>query len=334
MELPLCSKGRMMRDMVKVIIERGRKWQVSELKPKTIALDGAVEGPYIDSDNEIFSFDHHGHCIRGITLSTCEQVRDFLLLGLDVTGYTILLNDIDLDSALSAWLLAYPNRVAEPLVEKLVHMNGRQDAHAGAYPLKDGQAALDWIAEPETKMRHDASYHSCSNEVLRFVLEAIWRRIEQYLDGKVPDLGDQAAEDKECYEIIKKGTGWKFIKFNGERCLRGLAKDNVNKWAGFREIKHEDGSATLSVTVGRRSEVITGFPVGPASKDGTILFALNKAEPQRQGKDDNWGGTSTIGGSPRNSDGKGTTLTTEQIFDIIEEIAKKHTKKAPKAKPA
>lgn len=308
--------------MPSLIIERGRKWEREKLAPRTIALDGAVEGPYIDAESEIFSFDHHGECIRGITLSTCEQVKDFIALGLDVTGYTILLNDIDMDSALAAWLLMYPSRASEPLIEKLIHAAGRQDAHAGGYPInRDIQIILDYISEPETKMRADASYQTCSNEVLTFVLEAIWRRIEQYADGKTPsDLIDREGDDREDYEVIKKGTDWKLVKFGGERSLRGLARDGINKYVGIREIKHDDKTSSLVVTVGKRSEVVTGFPVGPADKEGTILHALNREEPDREGKDDDWGGTTTIGGSPRNSDGKGTMLDVEKIFSIVEGV--------------
>jgi hypothetical protein len=308
--------------MPSLIIERGKKWDRKNLAPKTIALDGAIEGPYIDAENEIFSFDHHGECIRGITLSTCEQVKDFIDLGLDVTGYTILLNDIDMDSALAAWLLMYPSRTSEPLIEKLIHAAGRQDAHAGGYPInKDIQIILDYISEPETKMRADASYQNCSNEVLTFVLEAIWRRIEQYADGKTPsDLEDREGRDSEDYEVIRKGTDWKLVRLRGERSLRGLARDGINKYVGIREVQHEDDSSSLIVTVGKRSEVVTGFPVGPADKEGTILHALNKEEPDRKEKDDNWGGTTTIGGSPRNSNGKGTMLDIDKIFNIVENV--------------
>jgi hypothetical protein len=318
--------------MAKLIIQRGKKWEISELTPKTIALDGAVEGPYLDAENEIFSFDHHGNCIRGITLATCEQVRDFLALGLDVTGYSVLLNDIDLDSALSAWLLTYPTRASEPLVEKLVHMAGRQDAHAGAYPFKESEHILDFIAEPETKMRKDASYQNCSNEILTFVLEAIWRRIEQYADGKLPDLSKAKDSEKEDYEVVKKGTNWKLVKMNGERSLRGLARDNVNRYVGFRKLSHGEGQSSLLVTIARRSEVVTGFPVGPANKKGTILWALNQVEPKREGRDDDWGGTSTIGGSPRNSDGRGTTLEISQIFETVEKVVLSTLKEPSSAK--
>lgn len=330
--------------MPKLVIERGRKWDVSELSPRTIALDGAVEGPYLDAENEIFSFDHHGDCIRGVTLSTCEQVRDFILLGLDVTGYTVLLNDIDLDSALSAWLLEYPNRVSEPIIEKLVYSAGRQDVHAGAYPTtKAMQEILDWIAAPEVRMRNDSTYENASPDFLEIVLEAIWRRIEQYADGQTPsDIGDKSAEEieeDEDYEQIMKGTGWRLVRSSGERALRGLSRDNVNRYVIVRDLSTEvDGKTveSMCVTVGKRSEVITGFPVGPSDRKGTILWALEQAEPDRAGKTDVWGGSTTIGGSPRNEDGTGTLLSVEEIFKIVEGVVTKspaqRKKKARKAR--
>lgn len=294
--------------MANVIIERGRKWDVKALEPKTIALDGAVSGPYVDSENEVFSFDHHENCIRGITLSACEQARDFLLLGLDPNEYTILVNDIDMDSALSAWLLMNPTRVVEPLVEKLVHMAGRQDAHVGSYPAKDS-ALLDWISEPEICTRSDGSYESLTNDGLGFLLEAIWRRIEQYADGRQPDLSRWRDEAANHYEVERRGSNWCLVRITGERPSRGLAKANINRWVGFRDL--EDG--TLFVTVGKRSEVTTGFPVGPGDKAGTILHALNQLEK-------GWGGSTTVGGSPKKKDGSGTKLSIEQIFEVVEGI--------------
>lgn len=291
-----------------VIIQRGKKWAVEDLDRKTIALDGAVSGPYVDSENEIFSFDHHEHCIRGITLSACEQVRDFLLLGLEPNDYTILVNDIDMDSALSAWLLMNPTRAVEPLVEKLVHMAGRQDAHVGSYPVKDS-ALLDWIAEPEIRTRSDGSYESLTNDGLGFLLEAIWRRIEQYADGRQPDLSRWKDEAADHYEVECRGSNWSMVRLTGERPHRGMAKANINRWVGYREL----GDGTLCVTICKRSEVTTGFPVGPADKPGTILHALSKMEP-------GWGGSTTVGGSPKKKDGSGTTMSVSQILDVVEGI--------------
>lgn len=303
--------------MVKFVIERGRKWKIEELLPKTIALDGAVPGPHHDSEKEIFSFDHHESCIRGITLSSCEQVQEAVMMGLDPNGFMVVLNDIDLDSALSAWLLQNPNRVSEPQVAKLVNMAGRMDAHSGAYPIEDGSwLELDWIAEPETKIRKDGSYEQLSNAGLMVVLEAIFHRIEQYADSRVPaSAQEQKQEDGEQYEILKKGSNFYVVKMLGDRCLRGMARAKISRFVAFRELEDK----TLKVTIGKRSEYVTNFPITQ------ILSKLQGLEPKRNELDDRWGGSTTIGGSPRNSDGSGTKISLDDIFATVEQVVRKKT---------
>ena len=80
----------------------GRTWTLDELPPRSIALDGAVRGPAIDTASARYSFDHHDGVIRHATLATCEQVRDALLVGLDPRGYHVFVNDVDGDTALSS----------------------------------------------------------------------------------------------------------------------------------------------------------------------------------------------------------------------------------------
>jgi hypothetical protein len=69
-----------------------------------------------------------------------------------------------------------------------------------------------------------------------------------------------------------------------------------------------DGS--WAVTVAKKSELVT-WPVGPGDKPGTILHHLDQFEP-------GWGGSSTIGGAPRNADGSRSRLSPELIFREIE----------------
>mgnify|MGYP001607617763 FL=1 len=75
-----------------------------------------------------------------------------------------------------------------------------------------------------------------------------------------------------------------------------------------------DGS--YAYTIAKKSELVSNFPVGPVSKEGTILHELNKLEP-------GWGGGSTIGGAPRNADGSRSRLSPDQVFDVVELIVKK-----------
>ena len=72
-----------------------------------------------------------------------------------------------------------------------------------------------------------------------------------------------------------------------------------------------DGS--YNYTVGKKSELVIGFPVGPGKVEGTILFTLNEREA-------GWGGGSTIGGAPRNEDGSRSRLIPDEVFAIVQGI--------------
>src|SRR5262245_4412449 len=98
---------------MKLVIERGRTVAPNDLPARSIALDGYAQGPYVDPEGERYSFDHHANCVRHATRSTAEQVLDALSLDLDPTDFFVFINDVDLDTALSVWLLANPHRVHE-----------------------------------------------------------------------------------------------------------------------------------------------------------------------------------------------------------------------------
>ena len=126
---------------MRFVVEIGREWVWDELPPRTIALDGAVAGPRIDAEGERYSFDHHASCVRLATAATCRQVLDALLLGLDPSEFTVLLNDVDADSALAAWLLARRDVAlaagALPRTRAVIAAVAEADAHGPAYPLEN-----------------------------------------------------------------------------------------------------------------------------------------------------------------------------------------------------
>ncbi|MCE5247684.1 MAG: hypothetical protein ABFD84_13615 [Candidatus Polarisedimenticolia bacterium] len=126
---------------MRFVVEVGREWVWDALPPRTIALDGAVAGPRIDAERERYSFDHHASCVRLATAATCRQVLDALLLGLDPSAFTVLLNDVDADSALAAWLLARRDvaLAADALrrTRAVVAAVAEADAHGPAYPLEN-----------------------------------------------------------------------------------------------------------------------------------------------------------------------------------------------------
>ena len=80
-----------------IIIERGKTVELETLPEYSIAVDGFVQGPEIDTYNHRYSFDHHSGCLRYCTTASCTQAWTAVLLGLEPAKYTVYVNDVDID---------------------------------------------------------------------------------------------------------------------------------------------------------------------------------------------------------------------------------------------
>jgi hypothetical protein len=282
-----------------LIVARGRTWDLDELPPRAIALDGAVRGPVVDAEHQRFSFDHHDHCIRLATSATCVQVFDALAMGLDPAGFTVVVNDVDGDTALAVALLANPGWVRNERVAALVDVVGKVDAHGPAYPLVGERAALaDTFARGAMAPVADAHRaRTYATADLRRLLVACVEGIEALVTGEVhvpaPDV------DTRTYTITHRGEQWVMVA-SDEFVFDLVYADGIDAAIAYQG--KEDGSTTY--TLARRSDLVAGFAV-PA-----ILTALAGVEP-------GWGGGSSIGGSPRNPDGSSSRLTPDQVFEIV-----------------
>ena len=289
-----------------ISISRGTVVAFETLGPKSIALDGYVQGPVVDVDGERFSFDHHDNCVRLLTRATCAQVMDALLLGLDPKDYTVYVNDVDGDTALAVWLLKNPSRVKEDLVRLLVETVGAVDAHGPAYATVDPKLAdafFQGAMKPVSDLQRAKKYGEAS---LIELLETCVENIDKLVAGTL-EWTPRPEKDR-TFEITHRGRGWVMAK-SDDFIFDLLYADGHNKAVAYQELK--DGS--IAYTVGKKSELVTGFPVGPHSKTGTILSALNEHER-------GWGGGTTIGGAPRNSDGSRSRLKPDEVFAIVEAL--------------
>lgn len=289
--------------MIQVVIERGKTLPFSRLPDRSVALDGYVLGPRIDAARERYSFDHHGGCVRHATRSTAEQVHDAIILGFDPTDFTAYVNDIDLDTALAVWLLKHPERVAEPMVNRLVRTAGLLDAFGGSYPIGgDLPKIIDWLAEPETETRANGQYYQFDTQGLSDLLEEVCHRVSVYVDGASLAYTREHREDTR-YEVLHKGTGWVMVRSLGRRVHAQVFHDGVDRVVIHTPLP--DGSH--GYTIAKRSEFVKRFPVRK------ILRALAEQEP-------GWGGGSTIGGAPRNADGSRSRLCPNDVFALVESI--------------
>lgn len=90
----------------------------------------------------------------------------------------------------------------------------------------------------------------------------------------------------------------------------------------------EANEGSLTWVIGKRSDLVP-LPLGPAdaSKDrsgdytSTILGNLAKLEAAKGcSSKDNWGGATSIGGSPRLPGGVGSKLTRAEVLDILNDF--------------
>ncbi len=296
----------------RLVVERGKTEQLENLPKNSIALDGYVQGPLFDLENNRFSFDHHDKVNRQITRASCQQVEDALLLGFEPKEYGVYINDIDGDTVLSVWLLRHPEMVKDPKVRILVESVGGIDAHGPAYQPLDSELAEKFfkaVMKPEGDARRNKTYAQAD---LNTLLEQCLKNLDNLIAGTLEYTKEV---DKRSFEITREGTDWAMVESND------FVFDMLYQAGHTRVVatqKQPDGS--IAYTIAKKSELVNGFPVGPTSKEGSILYELNKIEP-------GWGGGSTIGGAPRNSDGSRSRLSPEQVFEIIENIVSKKTKK-------
>lgn len=287
---------------IKLIVSRGTTIDFHDLPPNSIALDGYVQGPAIDLNQNKFSFDHHVGCIRHVTAATCKQVLDAILLGFEPDGMTVYLNDVDGDTSLAVWVLLHPEKAFDLKVRELVETVAAMDAFGPAYPVIKHELGIQFhkgamLAEREA--RKSKAYATCDlNELLQTCLSGI----DLMVNGELHPISH---ESDARYTITHRGNGFVMVRTD-ENVFDQLYREGIARGAIYQ--KQPDGS--FAYTIAKKSEFVRNFPVGPQTVKGTILYELNKHEP-------GWGGSTTVGGAPRNSDGSRSQLSPDQVFNII-----------------
>lgn len=285
--------------MNNVILKRGKIWTLEELPDYSVALDGAVQSPQIDSKNHRFSFDHHSGCLRTFTLATCQQVYTSIALGLEPAKYKIFLNDSDIDVCLALWLLKNPERITEPLVKKIVEAVGIGDMHAGAISLNGMSKAVEWISAPQTDSIRTGDYNKLSDEGLLTVLESVLHRIDQFVNGTATtEISEQEAHGE--FKILSNENDWVLVDSNDPHVYQKLYTSGFDRIV----LTHKQSDGSTSVSLAKRSDFIDKFPLEKMYKE------FNKIEP-------GWGGSSSIGGAPRNSDGSRSKLSIKIITEVV-----------------
>jgi hypothetical protein len=282
-----------------IVIERGKQVTLKSLPEYSIALDGMVQGPGIDTESHRYSFDHHAKCLRYCTTATCVQAWTAILGGLEPQKYTVYCNDVDTDVCAAIWCLKNPDRCTEPLVKKLIDAIGLGDMHAGAIPFNGMTKTVEWVSAPQTDSLRNGDYEKLSDDGLMTILESILHRITQYVNGEASiEIADQ--DIKSDFDIMRKENGWVLVESQDPHVYSQLYKSGFDRIILTRPQK--DG--TNAVSLAKRTDFIDNFPLEKIYKE------LNKLES-------GWGGSSTIGGAPRNEDGSRTSLGLDEIAEVV-----------------
>ena len=273
---------------ITVELEPGRVWDFGSLPPRSIALDGAVTGPASDPAREVYSFDHHGPGVRHAMLSTCEQVRDAILVGLDPSGFRIFINDVDADSVTAVWLLMHPERLRGSRgqrVRRLVGTLGRVDALGPA------------IGEP-----HPLTARLCPppGEVpAQAHLDAGLALLDGWWEGD--SISQARPADTTRHGIWVQTTDPAELVVRHGEFPRGFV--DLYRHAGFGVLYTPAPADTLAYTVGKRSEFVR-FNIA------AFLDDVGALEP-------GWGGASTVAGAPRRADGSRSRLPVDVVAELL-----------------
>lgn len=292
----------------------------------TIFLDGACRGsPFLDNRRRQYSLDHHEGCIRSFTLATCEQVLVLLNQGLPLGSgeWMAVINDLDEDSILSAWLLLNHGELLADNKELLksvipfVRLEGCIDAHGMDAVILSGYQggqlkALETVLQgfresilkpPEDGAKKD-SWRTLSNALAfldsAFISESRIKSLSRFAVHGSTDLGGGkiailCSADAGIYEAET---------FYQQRCPGSL---------GLIILSHGEGKYTLRL-VDRfmKTDLVAVY---------RTLNARDPSVTRSRDEGNAWGGSAEIGGSPRIT---GSGLSPEKILELVTETFTRH----------
>lgn len=295
--------------------------------PYSIALDGFVYGGpwFVEFDSygnrigPVLNLNHHEEVDRLATRATCGQTLMALRQGLfqmfrDERGprATVYVNDCDEDVCLS-WFLLHRHYWCEqplnPLLNRLVAMEDALDATAGAYPYPTDLPALRsmaWIFQPYRSFRVSGEIDKKDSTAYRAVIDSVEHRIESYLVGRGGEVPLTTG-----FEQIGGGKTWMMVREHGTEARTGMFASGIRAYVSVRE--RPDGHFTY--TVGRMSSFIRFYLP-------QVFSRLNEVEARAASVkladlQDRWGGSDTVGGSPRVG---GSRIEPDELTKILADL--------------
>lgn len=291
-------------------------------EPYSVALDGYVRGgPQLKTTagGPYMNVNHHEDVDRLATRATCAQTLMAIRQGLfslfrDDKGPRLnaYVNDCDEDVCTSWFLLKHHHLVQStmnPMLNRLVAMEDALDSTAGAYPFPADLptlSELNWVFEPYRDFRANGGLSLRKPLQFANVIELVEHRIMAHITG----AGKSVPLDTR-YERVGGSNGWTMVKELGANARTGMFADGISAYVAVRE--RQDGRFTY--TVGKMS------PFVPFDVE-LVLERLNDAEYDKRHRLDPtvnclrefWGGSDSVGGSPRVG---GSVLTSDEVEEVV-----------------
>lgn len=277
------------------------------LPKKSIALDGILVGSYLDSIDEKISFDHHSPALpRHSQAATCKQVFDAVMLGWKFPTRDgkiwIYLNDIDLDSMLSLFLLSLNKTELNSRIEQWVNITSSSDMFGPAYIPNESKFI---------KIRDFLYYRILRKHRGKTTSEIIGSILENFLYySSKPQLqySFEKAKAKNLF-IIERSLFIHPSNTNQELYLLAiLSEDPV-----FDEAYLQGADLVLAI---RRKVVSPNqmkYKYSLAKKHDWIGFDLLSVLTRISERESGWGGASSIIGSPE----AGSDIQPQQLLTLI-----------------
>jgi len=297
---------------IELHLVNGGELQLSELPPRAVALDGAVPGLVLGDDADRWSFDHHSGVQRFATDATCTMVHRTIVQGFDWYDRDVYVNDLDGDTILSLWLIRNPEQAQRPQVRSLVRVVAAVDSHGPAGQLELGteeRALADTFFSPKgvySVLPRDVQQHFSEWPTM---LEKAYQLIHDLVEGVLEAAPTPSPTVHVLHRLDLNGLILAIAEcagFGGFGVLYRMGTDVVCLCS-----KAADESKRY--TVGKRSDLVR-FPLGPNAVEKSLLGQLNSREA-------GWGGSSSIGGSPRLEGGVSSRLTVSEVWDVMKSVA-------------
>lgn len=170
-----------------------------------------------------------------------------------------------------------------PILNKLISIEGKLDATSGLYPIsKDSPLLreLAWIFDPFYKAKFNGLLATKDANIFRSII-IDGNRIKNYIVGN----GDRLPINS-GYKVLGGGAKWKLVEEQGIYSKSAMLADGINSFVSVKPMSE----GRWSYVIGKSASYVKTFNLKK------IFTELNKIEGSTT---DKWGGADTIGGSPR-----------------------------------